>query len=298
MLTIFSIPKPFVGHIGIIQRNAIQSWSRLCPGCEIILCGNEPGMEEAATDLAAKYVPDVERNEYSTPLLNSVFSLVRQIAQNRLLCYVNTDIMLLSDFLEAVKRISYRKFLVVGQRWDVDLMEPWDFQQLDWEERLRGYIAEHGKIHPPAGSDYFVFPRDHALGELPPFAVGRPGWDNWFIFKARKLRIPVVDVTKVVTVIHQNHGYEHVPDRKGQVWIGPEADRNRELMGGRDYVFTPLDATHIMTSSALLPTLGYKYLRRRWQTLPILIPSTRQSVRLLNMMLTPFRVLSRLVGSR
>ena len=26
MLTIFTIPKPFIGHIGVIQRNAIMSW--------------------------------------------------------------------------------------------------------------------------------------------------------------------------------------------------------------------------------------------------------------------------------
>lgn len=29
MLTIFATPKPFQGHVGIIQRNAIGSWVRL-----------------------------------------------------------------------------------------------------------------------------------------------------------------------------------------------------------------------------------------------------------------------------
>ena len=27
MLTIFTTPKPFRGHIGIIQRNALKSWT-------------------------------------------------------------------------------------------------------------------------------------------------------------------------------------------------------------------------------------------------------------------------------
>ncbi len=31
MLTLFTIPKPFAGHIGLIQRNAIASWT-LLPG--------------------------------------------------------------------------------------------------------------------------------------------------------------------------------------------------------------------------------------------------------------------------
>jgi hypothetical protein len=30
-LTIFAVPKPFEGHIGMIQRNAIRSWKGLRP---------------------------------------------------------------------------------------------------------------------------------------------------------------------------------------------------------------------------------------------------------------------------
>ena len=31
MITFFTTPKPFLGHIGIIQRNAIESWKRRIP---------------------------------------------------------------------------------------------------------------------------------------------------------------------------------------------------------------------------------------------------------------------------
>jgi len=37
MLTLFTIPKAFQGHTGVIQRNAIRSWTLLRPECEIIL---------------------------------------------------------------------------------------------------------------------------------------------------------------------------------------------------------------------------------------------------------------------
>lgn len=283
MLTIFSVPKPFRGHIGTIQRNAIHSWSLLHPSCEIILCGDEPGTGEVAAEFKAKYIPNIARNEYDTPLLNSVFDQVERMACHRLMCYINADIILLSDFIEAAQRIRFRRFLMVGQRWDIDLAGLWDFAQPDWEERLRRYVVDHGGLHPPAGSDYFVFPQGRAIIELPPFAVGRPGWDNWFIYRARKLGIPVVDVTRVATVIHQNHDYSHVLNRKGEFWEGPEAEKNRELVGDQDYIFTLSDATHIMTSRALLPALGRAYMQRRWQTLPILVPSARPLVRFMNM---------------
>jgi len=279
MLTIFSVPKPFQGHIGIIQRNAIHSWSRLHPSCEIILCGDEPGTEEIAAEFSAKCIHNIARNEYGTPLLNSVFDQVEHMASHRLMCYVNTDIILLSDFVRAVQRIPFRRFLMVGQRWNVNLTGLWDFGP-DWEERLRGYVAECGVLHPPLGSDYFVFPRDGAIEKLPPFVVGRPGWDNWLVYRARKLGIPVVDVTTVVTAVHQNHGYAHVSNRRGEAWEGPEADWNRKLIGSRyhlSYVFTLLDASHVMTRKALLPV------RRRWQTRPILVLGRWPLVRFLEM---------------
>jgi hypothetical protein len=283
VLTLFTIPKPFRGEINVIQRNAIRSWSFLHPGCEIILCGDEPGTEETTAEFKVKWIPSVARNKYGTPLLDSVFDRVQKMASHDLMCYVNADIILLSDFVRAVQRIHLQKFLMVGQRWDVNLTRPWDFDQPNWEERLRKYVADHGTIHPPLGSDYFVFPQDNAIGKLPRFAVGRPGWDNWFIYRARKLGMPVVDVTRVVTVVHQNHDYGHVPNQRDETWEGPEADWNRKLVGGRDYIFTLLDATHVMTPSGLLPALGYKYLRRRWQTLSIMIPGTRRLARFQNM---------------
>jgi hypothetical protein len=46
MITLFSTPKPFVGHVGVIQRNAILSWQRLHPDVEIILVGEDAGTAE------------------------------------------------------------------------------------------------------------------------------------------------------------------------------------------------------------------------------------------------------------
>ena len=50
MLTIFTITKPFIGNNEIIQRNAIQSWKFLIPSCEIILCGDDQGVQEVAKE--------------------------------------------------------------------------------------------------------------------------------------------------------------------------------------------------------------------------------------------------------
>jgi hypothetical protein len=106
MLTIFSTPKPFLGHAGIIQRNALRSWTLLHPGAEVILFGNEEGAAEVCQELGIRHEPDVRRNENGTKYLNCMFERAYEMSRNKFLCYVNCDIMLISDFCEALQATS------------------------------------------------------------------------------------------------------------------------------------------------------------------------------------------------
>jgi hypothetical protein len=263
MLTIFTIPKPFRGHVGVIQRNAIESWIHLEPRPEIVLCGDDAGVAEAAAEFRVQHLPNVASNEFGTPFLDSAFERVQGMARHRIVCYVNADIIFLPDFIAAVQRITSARFLMVGQRWNLDVTGPIRFEEPDWQRRLRERTLESAELSPPGAIDYFVFPKG-VLGELPAFVVGRPGWDNWMLQRAHALRIPVIDTTAVNMIIHQNHGYGHIPQKRGDGrWDGPEADYNLGLGEERGLRYTLLDATHVMTNSAVVPALGYRHLRRR-----------------------------------
>ena len=141
MITIFSIPKAFKGHIDIIQRNALKSWTKLGSGCEVILFGDDEGVEEAAEEFGVTHVSDILKNEHGTPLLDFVFEKAQQMAKQNKMCYVNADIILLNDIVEAVKQVNFDKFLMVGQRWDVDIDELLDYQSDDWEQILRDFVG-------------------------------------------------------------------------------------------------------------------------------------------------------------
>jgi len=271
MLTLFTIPKPFEGHIGVIQRNAVRSWTLLRPRPEIILLGDETGTADVAQEMGLRHIAEVERNQYGTPLISFVLACGQEAARNRLVCYVNADIILLSSFMNAVEQVSRRfgeaGFLMIGRRWNIDIREPWNFENSTWEERLGEKVTAHGILHPPSGLDYFVFPKG-VPGTVPPFAVGRPGWDNWFVFRAREQGFPVIDATPFAKVIHQHHDYSHLAG--GEEWQkrSPEAEYNRHLRGGFSRLFTTYDATHVLTSQGLKPSplwysIGATYLRAR-----------------------------------
>ena len=121
MLTMLTIPKAFQGNIDVIQKNAIRSWARLGPECEIILFGKDEGTAEMSREVGVKHIPDVECNEYGTPLLSSVFRTADKVAVNDLLCFINTDIILMSDFLPALQQVHLKRFLMVGLSWDHEL---------------------------------------------------------------------------------------------------------------------------------------------------------------------------------
>ena len=272
MLTLFAIPKPFRGHIGIIQRNAIRSWTLLRPSPEIILFGDDEGTAEAANELGVRYVAHVARNEYGTPLVNDLFSQAQALSTHPLLCYVNADIILLNDFISAVQRASKKQsFLMVGQRWDLEMNGGLDFNDPNWKSRLRGAVAERGVPHGPTGIDYLAFRRG-LYTDIPPFAIGRSVWDNWLVYRARDRGAVVIDATPVVMAIHQNHDFSHHPQGQIGLRTGPEKDRNMELAVSRSHRFTLDDATWVLGKRTLRPAVGYRHLRRRLQTLPILFP--------------------------
>jgi hypothetical protein len=251
MLTIFSVPKPFRGHIGVIQRNAITSWSLLRPKPEIILFGNEEGTAEIARELGLQHVLEVRRNEHGTPFVNDIFTKAQSLASRDILCYVNADIVLLGDFMKAVQQVAVRcgQFLMASQRTDVDLQVPIDFASSDWEIRMRALASKEGVLRELNAIDYFVFRRG-LYSDIPPFALGRFYWDNWLFWKACSLKVPVVDASPVVLTIHQTHGYAHYPKGWTGMWDGEEALANQKLAGvGGTYSLE--DATHSFTAKGI-----------------------------------------------
>jgi len=171
--------------------------------------------------------------------------------------------------------INYSRFLAIGQRYDLDLGSLIDFSELDWVSHLRERVYKEGKPYPPMGSDYFVFVKD-TLGEIPPFAVGRPFWDNWMIFNARDSGMPVIDITRTNLVVHQTHDYSHVRNSFNEgSYFGPESQRHLELTGGTRKFFVLHDATHILTKKGIFPAIGLSYLKRRVRTLAVIHPKLR-----------------------
>jgi hypothetical protein len=253
VVTFFTTAKAFRGHSAVIQRNALKSWTLLHRDVEVILFGDDAGAAEAAKELRLRHEPHVERNAYGTKRLDYLFGRAETLAAYDLLCYVNCDIILLSDFLDALKRVQAirQEFLMIGRRWDTGITEPLDFSSAEWESRLRDFVGKEGQRRSAEWIDYFAFRQGTFGGRIPPFVVGRVHWDNWLVWKAMSLGRPVIDASDEVMAVHQNHDYGYHPDGMAGVWHGEEAGRNYQLAGGWKQLRTIADATERMEGGTL-----------------------------------------------
>jgi hypothetical protein len=251
LITIFTAPKPFRdADIDLIQRNAIRTWTALGKDVEIALIGGEEGIGKAASELGVRHLPAVKTNNEGTPLVSSIFELGRSVNESPLLAYVNADILLLPDFMTSSAKIQelVERFLIVGQRWDLDVHESIGGSS-GWEEKLLSNVRSNGRLHPPMGSDYFIFPRA-CFQHIPDFAVGRAGWDNWMIYQGRREGWKVIDATASITVIHQDHDYRHLPNGKPHYRL-PESGENVRLAGGKRTIFHLEDCDYHMVDGQI-----------------------------------------------
>lgn len=245
MLTIFTVPKPFRGHVGEIQRNAIESWCALRPDVQVVLVGDEEGVEKAAQDAGVEHVGGLARNDRGTPRVDSAFECAAPVARWPLWCLVNADIVLLEDFPRAIERIAsaFNEFLLVGESRDLDIEAGTGLSDAAVRSQLRKRALDCGRLRGYAALDFFVFPK-RLFDPVPPFFIGRACFDNWLVWRARELRCPVVDVTHSVVAVHQSHDYSHVPGGLEEAYYGEEARYNEQLAGGREHIYSLHDATH------------------------------------------------------
>jgi hypothetical protein len=158
----------------------LESWTRVHPDAEVILFGDDEGAADTARKLKIRHEPHVERSAYGTKRLDYLFSTARALARHDVLCYVNCDIVLMQDFRRAVARVqeAHKEFLMVGRRWDLEVWEPLDFLQANWQSRLEAAGRLRGRQRTPEWVELFrVHPgrvwSERAAASCGPGALGQ-----------------------------------------------------------------------------------------------------------------------------
>ena len=182
-------------------------------------------------------------------MLDDIFRIARDESDSPLLAYVNADIILKPDFVEVSRKVleKERSFLLVGQRWDLDVRQDLDFSE-GWQAEFARDLKARGRRHPAGGSDYFIYPRE-IFREIPAFAIGRSGWDNWMFYEARVKGWKLINCSRAINIIHQDHDYAHLPNGLPH-YRQPESAENVKAAGGKRTIFTLHDCNYELDENA------------------------------------------------
>ena len=271
MITIFTTPKDFTGIYKTIQVNALKSWRSISNEIEIIIFGDSKGSKEAAEEVGAEYIPNVKCSDRGTPLLSDLFQQADERAKYSILTFINADIILPEIFFDEVMTVSkcFNKFLMVGHRWDMDIDDIIEFENENEQNNFWERVRIHSKKHACSGIDYFVYKRNQ-WKKLPDFIIGRPGFDNWLIWKARRRLLPVIDGTESIQVVHQNHPVNKLYKIEG--------DENRKLHNER--TLNILDSTYILSKSKIIRKKDQDFIIRYLHRLEKVFPEFSLLIRL------------------
>jgi len=214
---------PFKGNQLTIthQHNSIHSWTLLDPRPEIILFGYEEGVAEAAEQYGVRHVPGIGVNELGNLSMRSIFREADKAASNDWIAYIDTDVILINDFMPTVKYLinKYPNFSSCAGRWDADIQSPVDFSSSTWEKSVLDRVfKQHNK-----GSDYCIYRRGF-YHSMPDFSIGRGHWDGWRMGYPKTVGVPLINTQGAISAVHQKHGHR---------WSGqPGTQRNVALLAG------------------------------------------------------------------
>lgn len=267
-LTIFATPKRFEGRFERIQRNAVWSWRSLGDDVEVILVGDDDGTADLCASWGLRHLPEVARSPRGVPLLDDLWRRGQEAASAPRCLFANADIVFTDDLLPALRAVDAQltgPYLMVGQRWDVDLDEALEHgRDPHWTDTVRRRATSEGTLNSPLWIDWFAFPTGQ-YDDLIGCVIGRPGYDHWLVWHTLSRGIPVIDATDAVIAVHQHHDYSHGGGHQ-DVWSGADAQINKALIGGRAHMRTIANATLRLGEDRRLDVAdGPKYRLGRWQ---------------------------------
>ena len=189
-----------------------------------------------------------------------------------MLCYVNADIILPKNFLDVISNFlnQRRKFMAVGYRWDLDINDLIDFEKPEECKKFWSYANNNSKKHACTGIDYFIF-RKSTFKILPSLAIGRFGWDNWLLWKVRRMRIPLIDLSNEIFAIHQEHSYCYDDFKsKSDILNSDDGKNNQEKIDGK--TLNLLDTNYHLVNGEIEKKRSREYTDRNLGKLPIIFP--------------------------
>lgn len=165
-------------------------------------------LQGRARDLGWAVYP-APRLMHDLPVLPDMFAHVTTTHDAALYGYCNGDILFTDDLVTTLRYLvhtavptlmnNFTEYFITGVRTNVRYTE--DLPLDTWDDVKSA--ARQGVLFEYQSQDFFISGRaSYPWQQVPPFVVGRVGYDNWLVGHAVQSHIPVIDVTETVVSVH------------------------------------------------------------------------------------------------
>ena len=198
-----------------IEDNTLHTWSKM-------------------NKVTFEVISNMATNEHGVPILGDMYTkMFQKCPDAQTYTYVNGDIMATSDFVETIEAVqSIGNFLMVGKRTNVPWSENHDAEHanFNFDSHFR-----RGALFRSDAQDYFTVTKNAIDWKtIPPFVVGRPGYDNWLVDHIyHNSKVALIDATKTISVIHQTDAEGNVAQGGKMVKSSSDREYNRLIGKGQ-----------------------------------------------------------------
>jgi len=265
-MIIFSSPKPFNEVTTPVQLSAIRSWTLACPGARVFLFGDLQVVRPICEREGWLYAGSLPVTERGGEILSAMFSGMTRKYPNEMLLYLNSDILLEHTFSRSLAGLEQvpGPWLASCRRW---CLPAWEEGAKQGPELLKflGSVEARGHFGPASALDLFLF-RGLDLVSMPPFRIGHAGWDNWMIYHACMLGIPVIDLSLTTRACHCRHDYSYARGNSSpKIRDGILEQENAWLLERENRRFHLGHASHEWRNGHLLGRQGGAFRHRQFE---------------------------------
>jgi len=194
-----------------VQFNSLRS-ACLSDFRLVINYSDDKGFEKLCKSTTAVCIDKVDKGDNNLPIMNSIFkcAAAQALDSQESIVFINGDIVVGEGFSKIERELNSRfgsKWMAICRRREVSLNR----------QLTDGEIVEVANdiIEPPSGRstaiDFFALPSGSYKNISIPegFTIGRPGWDNWFVARARAKGFKVIEISNVYAIRHISHPEFH-----------------------------------------------------------------------------------------
>lgn len=288
-MILFSSPKPFTPETLPVQISAIRSWKQALPQAQVVLFGNEPGLESVCREEGIQHGGGVETDREGHEILSGIFRKAKDREPHGLQIYLNSDILLDESAAVAVATLQSLAgpFLATARR---RCLPPWSGPARAGADLAAFLKSRENPVRwgSACSLDIFLI-RDFPVETMPKFRIGHAAWDNWMIFQARCRGIPAIDLSRILRPFHCDHDYSYSRGNPRPRERNLALDqRNLELLDGEPKKFHMGYCDHEVAGGQVVRRSGAAFTQRQLEFLRICHPWHRLWILPLRAILRPW----------